>query len=79
MTDHVVRETAEELEVVVSGRAIAISSGSMASALTHPGVVAVPLVDGPPVETRLVWRTADENPMVHALVDLADAWIGGTA
>jgi hypothetical protein len=34
-------------------------------------VVAVPLVDGPPVETRLVWRSNDHDPVVRSLVGLA--------
>jgi hypothetical protein len=38
------------------------------------GVVALALRDGPPVHTRLVWRAADENPIVDALVGLAEAW-----
>jgi hypothetical protein len=41
--------------------------------LAHPGVVALPLVGGPPVETRLVWRTEAEHPALGRLIDLARA------
>jgi hypothetical protein len=36
-----------------------------------PGVVALPLTDGPQVRTLLVWRADDENPIVRSLIDLA--------
>jgi hypothetical protein len=39
-------------------------------------VVALPLSDGPPVRTDLVWRSDDDNPAVRSLVDLATAWTG---
>ena len=42
--------------------------------LAHPGVVALPLKDGPPVTTCLVWRDDEENPSVLRLVELAAAW-----
>jgi hypothetical protein len=32
------------------------------------------LVDAPPVETCLVWRSDEERPVIAALVDLARAW-----
>jgi hypothetical protein len=62
------------LDVVAAGLAIATVAASSAEALPHLGVVALPLRGGPPVETRLVWPSDAENPMVHALVDLAVAW-----
>jgi hypothetical protein len=46
----------------------------MADGLPHPGVVALPLRDGPLVHTRLVWRSGDEDPIIDALVGLAEAW-----
>lgn len=65
-------ETAEQaLQVVASGEAIATIPATIASGLPHPGVVSIPLTDGPSVATRLVWREDDENPSVHALIDLA--------
>jgi hypothetical protein len=41
------------------------------SRMPHPGVITVPLTDGPSVVTRLVWRSDDENPLLRCLVDLA--------
>jgi DNA-binding transcriptional LysR family regulator len=69
-----VRTAEQVLEVVAEGRAIATFPASVVDGLPHPGVVALPLRDGPMVTTRLVWRAADENPLVHALVNLAGAW-----
>jgi DNA-binding transcriptional LysR family regulator len=65
------------LALVVSGRAIATVAGWVADGLAHPGVIAVPLVDGPSVATRLVWRSDDDRPVVRALRDLALAWTAG--
>jgi DNA-binding transcriptional LysR family regulator len=64
------------LQVVVAGRAIATVPDWVASALAHPGVVALPLKDGPPVSTCLVWRDDEENRLVLDLVELAAAWAG---
>jgi DNA-binding transcriptional LysR family regulator len=61
-------------EIVASGTAIATVPAWAADGLAHPGVIAVPLLDGPEVHTRLVWRAGDGNPMVRAVVDLATAW-----
>jgi len=64
------------LALVVSGRAIATVAGWVPDGLAHPGVIAVPLVGGPSVATRLVWRSNDDRPIVRALLDLARAWTG---
>jgi DNA-binding transcriptional LysR family regulator len=65
-------ETGDQaLGVVASGRAIVTVPATIAGGLPHPGVVAIPLRGGPAVATRLVWRSADENPIIHSLVDLA--------
>ena len=48
--------------------------GSMADGLAHPGVIALPLRDGPPVRTSLARRSNHDNPILEALVDLATAW-----
>ncbi len=42
--------------------------------LAHPGVIALPLRDGPQVRTSLVWHSDTDNPIVDALLDLATAW-----
>jgi len=36
--------------------------------------VTIALVDAPPVETCLVWRSDDDRQVVAALVDVARAW-----
>jgi hypothetical protein len=50
----------------------------VASGLSHPGVVALPLNDGPRVETRLVWNADDDRPVIRSLAALATAWTYGT-
>jgi DNA-binding transcriptional LysR family regulator len=68
-------ETAEDvLQVVATGRAIATAPASVAIGLPHPGVITLPLRDGPQVRTRLLWRAGDDDPIIDSLVDLATAW-----
>lgn len=76
VTDDGVRNAEQGLEVVASGRAIATISAAIASGLPHPGVITLPLRDGPPVATRLVWRSDEERLTVARLVDLARAMTG---
>jgi len=73
LTDDRVENPDEALRVVAAGRAIATIPASVAGGLPHPGVIAIPLTDGPGVAPRLVWRPDDENPLVHSLVELAAA------
>ena len=68
-----VTDAEQGLQVVVAGRAIATAPDWVASALAHPGVVALPLKDGPPVTTCLVWRDDEENPFIPRLVELTAA------
>jgi DNA-binding transcriptional LysR family regulator len=68
-----VRGTREGLDAVAAGQAVATCPESMAAGLSHPGVVALPLVDGPLVETALVWRAGKRHPLVDTLIDLAAA------
>jgi DNA-binding transcriptional LysR family regulator len=79
LTDDGVSDAAQGLEVVVAGRAIATLSASIANGLPHPGIVAIPLADGPSVPTRLLWRSNDPNPIVRSLIDLARSMIGDLA
>jgi DNA-binding transcriptional LysR family regulator len=72
--DEPVSNVQRAVEVVASGRAIATVAAWMGDGLPHPGVITIPLRDGPPVHTRLVWRSRDRNADVHALLDLAAAW-----
>jgi DNA-binding transcriptional LysR family regulator len=74
--DGPVENAAQGLAAVVSGRAIATAPASVAAGLPHPGVIVISLTDGPPVQTRLVWRSDDESPLVRALVDLAGSMTG---
>jgi DNA-binding transcriptional LysR family regulator len=68
-----VRETREGLAAVAAGCAVATFPSSMAAGLAHPGVVSLPLVDGPLVETALVWRGGERHPLVDSLIELAAA------
>jgi DNA-binding transcriptional LysR family regulator len=65
------------VEAVAAGRAIGTATASHAAAMTHPGVVTVPLVDARPATLALVWRTANSNPLVAALVAIATDLAGG--
>jgi DNA-binding transcriptional LysR family regulator len=69
-----VRSAEEGIEVIAAGRAIGTLPTWMADGLAHPGVIALPLRDGPHVRTRLVWDSHRDNPLVDALLDLATAW-----
>jgi DNA-binding transcriptional LysR family regulator len=69
-----VTSATDSLEVIAAGRAIGTLPSWMADGLPHPGVIALPLPDGPHVRTSLVWHSDSDNPMVHALLDLASAW-----
>jgi DNA-binding transcriptional LysR family regulator len=67
-TDDDVRTAEDGLRVVAAGRAVATISARVASGLAHPGVVTLPLSDGPLVRTRLVWRSGEDNAAVHSLL-----------
>ena len=69
-----VKSAKDGVEVIAAGRAIGTLPTWMADGLAHPGVIALPLSDGPDVRTRLVWRSHPDNPIVDALIDLATAW-----
>jgi DNA-binding transcriptional LysR family regulator len=69
-----VRSAGDSLEVIAAGRAISTLPTWMADGLAHPGVIALPLRDGPPVRTRLVWHSDADDPIVDALVELATVW-----
>jgi hypothetical protein len=49
------------------------TNDDVANRLAHPGVVALPLRDGSPVQTRLLWHSDDGNPIIRSLVDRMDA------
>jgi DNA-binding transcriptional LysR family regulator len=75
-TEDVVESDDQGLDIVAAGRAIVTMPMWAADSLWHPGVIGLPLTDGPDVTTRLVWRADDDNPAIRALADLATAWTG---
>lgn len=75
-TADLVSEAGEGLDVVSEGRAIGTFPAALVAGLSHPGVVAVPLTDAPPIATKLLWRSGERSPVVRALVDLASAMRG---
>ena len=77
VTGDLVTTTDAGLEAVAAGCAIGTVTASHAAAMTHPGLVTVPLVDARPASLALVWRTADSNPLVAALVAIATDLAGG--
>ena len=73
-TDDRITTAEEGLDVIAAGQAIGTVPTSIADGLAHPGVIAIPLRDGPPVRTCLVRRSNHDNPILDALLDLATAW-----
>jgi DNA-binding transcriptional LysR family regulator len=68
-----VADAEQGIELVAAGRAISTFPEELADGLPHPGLISLPLVDGPAVTTRLVWRADETNDAVHVLVDIARA------
>jgi DNA-binding transcriptional LysR family regulator len=69
------RSAEADIEVIAAGRAIGTLPAWMVDGLAHPGVIALPLSDGPCVRTCLVWHSVSRHPLVDALVELATAWM----
>ncbi|GAB3853817.1 substrate-binding domain-containing protein [Dactylosporangium cerinum] len=63
----------EVLHTVSSGQAVSPLNEHVVQYYSHPGIVLLPVVDAPPTEWALVWRTGDLHPRARALVDLAAA------
>jgi DNA-binding transcriptional LysR family regulator len=76
VTDHRITEGESGVEIVAAGDAVATVTASAAAALTHPGLMAIPLGDAPPASLALVWRTEHDNPLVDALVAIATDLVG---
>jgi DNA-binding transcriptional LysR family regulator len=70
-TDDGVDDALQGFEAVAAGRAIMTMPAWVAHGVPHPGVIGLPLRDGPLVATKLAWREADERPVVRGLVELA--------
>jgi DNA-binding transcriptional LysR family regulator len=64
------------ITAIAGGDAIGTFAASLADGLPHPGVIWLPLIDGPMVATRLVWRADDANPLIRTLVDIARDMFG---
>ena len=73
-TDDDVRNAQQWLDIIASGRAIGTAPASMIDGLAHPGIVGIPLRDGPQATTALVWAGDDDRPAVQSLAGLARAW-----
>jgi DNA-binding transcriptional LysR family regulator len=67
-----VKSAEHGLRAVAAGQTIVTVPAWATDGLPHPGVVSLLLSDGPWVATRLLWRSEDRSPIIHALVDLAD-------
>ena len=78
-TDDDVTNIAELLEVLAARRAIATLPATLALGLPHPGVITLPLADGPQVSTSLFWPSGDDHPVVRRLASLARDMLGGRA
>jgi DNA-binding transcriptional LysR family regulator len=61
---------------LAAGRAIGTFPTALADGLTHPGVVWLPLIDGPAVTTRLVWRDEAPSEPLRSLIEIARDMFG---
>jgi DNA-binding transcriptional LysR family regulator/DNA-binding Xre family transcriptional regulator len=67
-----VRNLEETVEVVATGRAITLVPVTVTTGIqVPPEVVAVPVVDAPPTEVCLAWRTGRRSPLIRELVETA--------
>jgi DNA-binding transcriptional LysR family regulator len=64
------------MTAIARGDAIGTFAASLADGLPHPGIIWLPLIDGPMVATRLVWRAGDTHPAIRTLVDIARDMFG---
>lgn len=71
VTDDRIGSPEQGFELVASGKAIATATSSAAAALSHPGIVAVPLSDARPAAVTLVWHNENGNALVERLVAIA--------
>jgi LysR family hydrogen peroxide-inducible transcriptional activator len=66
------------LRAIAAGRAIGTFPEALADGLPHPGVVSLPLIDGPAVTTRLVWHARDPQHPLRTLIEIAVEMLGET-
>lgn len=65
----VVNETSTLVSLVAGGGCAAVVPEPVSS-LGTPGVVFRPLAGAPPVDLALAWRSDDQRPLLHALIEL---------
>ena len=65
----------EVLATVAAGQSVAAVSAEAADFYPWPNLVFIPVVDAPPCRWALVWRTAEETPLVRTF---AGAFTAGT-
>jgi DNA-binding transcriptional LysR family regulator len=63
----------ECMEAVISGRAIAFTPVSTLRYYARPGLTTIPVVDIPPSEVVIAWRTDDPSELVRDFVETARA------
>lgn len=64
-----VHNTDEWLVIVAAGPAVGVTSTATEAAYPHPGVVYLPLSDGPALRVSLVWPEPVTHPSVDDLID----------
>ncbi|GAA3201822.1 LysR family transcriptional regulator [Dactylosporangium siamense] len=69
----------DALAAVGSGRVVAAVTSDIPAFYSWPNLVFLPVRDATPVGWALVWRTAAENRLIRAFVDLAGASPPGAA
>lgn len=68
-----IAQVEECIEAVTSGRGVAFTQLSTLRYYSRPGLTAVPVVDVPPSEVAIAWRTADGSDLVRDFVETARA------
>jgi DNA-binding transcriptional LysR family regulator len=79
VTDENIATAEEGADLVAAGRAIATATASLGAAYPHPGIVTIPLADADPVPICLVWQEQHPNPLVDALVAIAQETVAASA
>ena len=61
----------EEVSLVAAGKAVAAVAADATRFYSWPDIVYLPIVDAPRCEWALVWRTANETPLIRAIAQAA--------
>ncbi|WP_225725425.1 MULTISPECIES: LysR family transcriptional regulator [unclassified Nocardia] len=70
-----VRNLDDELQAVAAGRAITLTTATAATYFPRPGVTYVALTGLPPSSMALAWRADETDPLCHAFIDAARAYV----